>query len=55
MRKQRMNIFSRFILGFLFLALPLAAQSREKKDPIEQGLRDAFSAYQKEDLDTVAA
>lgn len=50
-----MNIFSRFILGFLILSLPLTAQSREKKkDPIEQGLRAAFSAYQKEDLDAVA-
>lgn len=30
------------------------AKPDEKKDPIEQGLRDAFSAYQKEDLDAVA-
>ncbi len=45
-----------FLLSFGLLSVSLSAQSKDKKkDPIEQGLRDAFSAYQKEDLDTVAA
>lgn len=50
----------KLLITFLALTFAVAsAQSsennKEEKDPIEQGLRDAFSLYQKEDLKAVSA
>jgi hypothetical protein len=51
-----MKILQTCLLVIGIIALPVAAKDgKAKKDPIEQGLREAFSAYQKEDLEAVTA